>query len=42
MKKRLLIFISIISILIISGIALFASISKSFDGISLDDDDWDL
>jgi hypothetical protein len=42
MKKRLLILISIISILMISGVALFASISKSFDGISLDDDDWDL
>ena len=42
MKKRLLIFIGIISLLVISGVALFTSISKSFDGISLDDDDWDL
>lgn len=42
MKKRLLILLSIVSILIISGVALFTSISKSFDGISLDDDDWDL
>jgi hypothetical protein len=42
MKKRLLVLISIVGIFIISGVALFASISKSFDGISLNDDDWDL
>jgi hypothetical protein len=42
MKKRLFIFIGIVSALLVLSVALFASISKSFDGISLDDDDWDL
>jgi hypothetical protein len=42
MKKRLFIFISIVSVLLVLSVALFGSISKSFDGISLDDDDWDL